>query len=279
MRYGSLFTGIGGMDLGLDRAGMECAWQVEVDPFCRKVLTKHWPDVPKLEDVRDVGKHNLEPVDLIAGGFPCQPISHNGRGRAQGDDRWLWPELARIIDEIRPSFALLENVSAITGRGLGDVLGDLASLGYDAEWVCLRASDFGAPHRRERFFAVAYPQRFGREEGPRVFGSISPEDLRVPTEWRGVPHRNADGRVRLTPQSEVFRVGDGFPTELDLSRLKGLGNAVVPQVAEWIGRRIMEADALFQPPNCPSNRPILGPAKGDKAVSPCPPSAPPRNRT
>ncbi len=240
MTFGSLFAGIGGMDLGLERAGMECRWQVEIDPFCRKVLTKHWPDVPKYEDVRDVGAE-LESVDLICGGFPCQSISHNGHGLVQDDERWLWPEFARIIGELRPRLVLLENVAAITSRGLGDVLGDLASVRYDTEWVCIRAADVGAPHRRERLFLVAHSQCFGRQAGSGIFRGITTQELCSAFRWGGVPHRNADGRVRLTPQPEVFRVDDGFPSGLDLSRLRALGNAVVPQVAEWIGRRIMEA--------------------------------------
>lgn len=241
MRFGSLFAGIGGIDLGLERAGMKCAWQVEVDPFCRKVLAKHWPDVPRFEDVRDVGAHNLPPVGLVAGGFPCQPISHNGHGLAQDDERWLWPEFARIVRELRPAYVLVENVPAITGRGLGDVLGDLAAVGYDAEWTCLQAADTAAPHRRERLFLVAYPECVGCQEGPRIFGSLATKDIRQPSAWRGIPHRNADGRVRFTPPADVLGVADGTATELDLARLKAVGNSVVPQIAEWIGRQLLEA--------------------------------------
>lgn len=236
---GSLFAGIGGMDLGLERAGFEVRWQVEIDPFCRQVLAKHWPNVARYEDVRDVGAHNLEPVDLIAGGFPCQPISHNGHGLVQDDERWLWPEFARIVRELRPRFLLVENVPAITGRGLSDVLGDLATLRYDAEWTCIRAADAGAPHRRERLFVVAYPERFGRQAGARVLGSIPPQDIRQPSAWSGVPDRNADGRVRLMPHPSMVGVDDGFPTELDLAGLRALGNAVVPQVAEYLGRSLL----------------------------------------
>lgn len=243
MRFGSLFAGIGGIDLGLERAGMTCAWQVEIDPYCRRVLAKHWPRARHPKDVVGAGSHNLERVDVICGGFPCQPISHNGHGLTDQDERWLWPEFARIIREVRPGFVFMENVAALVGRGLHAVLGDLSACGYDAEWMCLRASDFGAPHRRERLFLVAYPECIGRQEGPRVFGGITAEDLCEPSEWGGVPHRNADGRVRLIPRTDVLRVADGFPTELDLNRLRACGNAVVPQVAEWIGRRIVEADA------------------------------------
>jgi site-specific DNA-cytosine methylase len=122
--FGSLFAGIGGMDLGLERAGLTCRWQVEIDPYCRKVLAKHWPDVPKLEDVRDAGAHNLQPVGLIAGGFPCQDISNAGkRAGIDGERSGLWSEYARIIRELRPRYVLVENVSALLARGFERVLG------------------------------------------------------------------------------------------------------------------------------------------------------------
>src|SRR5688572_14262480 len=131
MRFGSLFAGIGGIDLGLERAGMKCAWQVELDPFCRRVLAKHWPDVARYEDVREVGAHNLEPVDLIAGGFPCQDISNAGkRAGIDGERSGLWSEYARIVRELRPRYVLVENVTALLGRGIGRVLGDLAALDF-----------------------------------------------------------------------------------------------------------------------------------------------------
>src|SRR3990167_8576773 len=101
MKFGSLFSGIGGLDLGLERSGMECAWQVEIDEYCTKVLTKHWPKVPKFRDIRDCGQHNLDTVDLICGGVPCQPFSLAGTRQAQADPRWLWPEFARVVDELR----------------------------------------------------------------------------------------------------------------------------------------------------------------------------------
>ena len=157
LRYGSLFAGIGGLDLGLDRAGMKCAWQVEINPFCQKVLSKHWPEVPKYEDVREVGSHNLAPVDLICGGFPCQDISYAGKGAGiEGKRSGLWKEFFRVICKLRPRFVLVENVPALLSRGLGVVLGDLAMCGYDAEWSRLSACSLGAPHMRQRVFIVAY---------------------------------------------------------------------------------------------------------------------------
>lgn len=225
MRFGSLFAGIGGFDLGLERAGMECAWQVEIDPFCRKVLTKHWPDVPKYEDVRDVGAHNLAPVDLICGGFPCPVVSQAARGRNVGE--WLWPDFRRIISCLRPSFVLLENVPGLryADRGFGDVLGDLAQVGYNSTWCEFPAAFFGAPHKRARLWLVAYPHGHRK---PDVFihakAQIVSEHGEVVRRWPNPP--------------AGLRVDDGLPDRVDRNR--ALGNAVVPQVAEWIGRRIME---------------------------------------
>jgi len=154
---GSLFSGIGGFDLGLERAGFEIRWQVEIDPYCLRVLERHWPDVKRYGDIREVDPHELERVTLLAGGFPCQPVSVAGKRLGQDDPRWLWPEFARFVRALRPSFVLVENVPGLLIRGMGDVLGDLAACGYDAEWQVLPDGAFGAPHLRERVFLVAYP--------------------------------------------------------------------------------------------------------------------------
>ena len=154
--FGSLFAGIGGIDLGLERAGWKCRWQVEWDAYCQHVLAHHWPDVPRYGDITAVDWSAVEQVDLIAGGFPCQPISDAGLRLAQADERWLWPEFARAVRALRPKLVLVENVAALLGRGLGDVLGDLSALGYDAEWDCLPAYTVGAPHERDRLWLVAY---------------------------------------------------------------------------------------------------------------------------
>ena len=157
MRFGELFAGIGGFSLGLERAGMKCAWQVEIDPYARAVLNKHWPDVPKHDDVRTFPPTHTQDfsVDLICGGFPCQDISYAGKGAGLAGARsGLWHEFARIIGEIRPKYVLVENVAALLTRGMGEVLGTLASLGYDAEWHVISASAVGAPHRRERVWII-----------------------------------------------------------------------------------------------------------------------------
>lgn len=237
------------MDLGLERAGMTCRWQVEIDPFCQKVLAKHWPSVPKYGDIREVTGAELERVDCIAGGFPCQPVSDAGLKLAQEDERWLWPEFVRILRMVRPPCVLVENVPGLLGRGLGNVLGDFSEIGYDAEWKCVSAAELSAPHLRDRLWIVAYPAG-GRVEGERVsakrkvqmanayrFGSGMANSNSKPLVWTTEPRRE------LHPwavEPGMGRVVNGVPDRVD--RLKGLGNAVVPQVAEWIGRRIMEAN-------------------------------------
>ena len=259
MNVGSLFSGIGGIDLGLERAGMHIAWQCEVDPWCQRVLAKHWPDVPRYHDVRLMPADDIAPVDVIAAGFPCQPVSLAGYGRAQSDERWLWPEVARLVRLLRPRFALLENVPGLLVRGMGDVLGDLAASGYDAEWDCIPASAVGAPHRRDRVWILAYADqerrcRRGADERPEgadealQSSGCSPARQRVDQDadsssvlarrirW-GVSE--ADRSEWWAVEPDVGRVAHGVPDRLD--RLAGLGNSVVPQVVECIGRRMMEA--------------------------------------
>lgn len=162
LTVGSLFTGIGGIDLGCERAGMQVAWQVEIDPWCSRVLEKHWPNVARYGDVKGVGSHNLAPVDVIAGGFPCQDISIAGRGGGLAGERsGLWFEMHRIVRELRPRFVLVENVSALTSRGIDRVVADLAEIGYDAEWHCVSAGAVGAPHQRLRLWIVAWQRGSG----------------------------------------------------------------------------------------------------------------------
>lgn len=317
LTYGSLFSGIGGIDLGLDRAGMRCAWQVEIDEYATKVLAKHWPHVTRFRDVRDCGAHNLAPVDLIAGGFPCQDISSAGkRAGIAGERSGLWSEFARLLRELRPRYACIENVAAllyplkrdgyIEPAPISRILSDLAACGYDAEWQVLPASAFGAPHIRERAFIVAYlphatgdrchgrqyqPQPgqcectpFARENGngQQVADSYLRQcegGTQLQVRWQQIPgernvwtdagrccehvaHANRQGlavrqvfghhaRTQLTAferdgstgagqwavEPGICRVADGIPHRV--GRLRGLGNAVVPQVAEYIGRCIL----------------------------------------
>jgi DNA (cytosine-5)-methyltransferase 1 len=158
MTYGSLFTGIGGLDLGMDRAGWQCRWQVENDPYCTKVLEKHWPDVKRYGDIRAVTGDELEPVDLICGGFPCQDLSQAGkRAGIEGTRSGLWFEFARLVGRLRPRYVLIENVPGLlVSDAMRRVVGELARLGYVGCWRSLRASEFGASHLRKRVFIVAY---------------------------------------------------------------------------------------------------------------------------
>src|SRR5438270_5688184 len=176
LTVGSLFSGIGGLDLGLERAGMSVAWQVENDPFCAAVLEKHWPGVKRYGDIREIRWEEVESVDLVCGGFPCQPVSLAGRRLGTTDDRWLWPEFARCVRTVRPRYVLVENVPGLLVRGMGDVLGDLAACGYDAEWDCLPAAAVGAPHLRYRVFIVAYTAGTQRDAGTEISGELLGDD-------------------------------------------------------------------------------------------------------
>lgn len=250
LTFGSLFAGIGGLDLGLERAGMVCKWQVEIDPYATRVLENHWPNVQRFGDVKLCGSHNLKPVDLICGGFPCQDISNasaasSGRQGLEGTRSGLWNEMHRIVNELRPRFIIVENVSALTFRGLDRVLADLSESGYDAEWDCVPASFFGAPHRRERLFLVAYPNQVGSKNGAHSTVASSRSQ-----EWKSTQHieggqqwkswaiaasQAVDGEISA---SDFCGMDDGLSKELDA--IGSYGNAVVPQIAEWIGRRILE---------------------------------------
>jgi DNA (cytosine-5)-methyltransferase 1 len=246
MKFGSLFAGIGGIDLGLERAGMQCAWQVEINDLCRRVLSAHWPNVPKHKDIKDVGQQNLEPVDLVCGGFPCQPVSQAGNRQAQDDPRWLWPEFYRVVCELRPEWVLLENVTGILKRGLTDVLGDFAEIGYDAEWQTISASAFGAPHLRQRVFIVAYPHQERWNNQAQIFNrAIDQAAFQSNSRWGTVHYKRGISSVlRPFPDADFLRVDNGFPSELDKARVAMCGNAVVPVIIEWIGQRILEVSLL-----------------------------------
>jgi DNA (cytosine-5)-methyltransferase 1 len=241
LTYLSLFSGIGGLDLGLDRAGMTCVGQVELDPFCRTVLTRHWPEVPKHDDVRtapDWWRAGPRPaVRLVAGGYPCQPFSKGGRRRGMADERWGWPWFRTVVRTVRPQYVLVENVAALLddADAFGWMLGDLAADGFDADWTVLSACAVGAPHVRERLFLVAYP---AGGDGPAWLGPGHGRSLEsidgCPSPWL----HPVDGLMAAERGSG--RVADGIPDPLEPARVQALGNAVVPQVAEHIGRLILD---------------------------------------
>lgn len=260
MKFISLFAGVGGLDLGLERAGFECVAQVEIDDFCQKVLTKHWANVPKFKDVRDVGKANLPTAELICGGFPCQDVSLAGeRAGLEGKRSTLWSEFYRIVCEIQPRWIVIENVPGLLSSDNGEfftkILRELSQSGYDVEWQVIPAAFVGAPHIRERVFIVGYssgrewevsniPQvfrveRFGRNKTERGEGGYMPSmgqasNSGLEREWKN-----------WSDKPEFKRVVDGVPFGMD--RLRSLGNAVCPQVAEFVGLCIQKAETRLTP--------------------------------
>lgn len=277
--FGSLFAGIGGLDLGLERCGWRCAWQVEISPWCRSVLARHWPDVPRLEDVRHVGRSNLAPVRAIVGGFPCQDVSGAGSGGGieHGARSGLWREFARVIGELRPEIVVVENVAALLrwDRGGHRVISDLAACGYDAEWDVVSAAALGAPHLRERVWIVGWDasrvrvpdahsldvrkQRERQREQRRESGASEPAHdgtqgrmARLFTTDRAADSR--EHHVRYTwPESEVGRTADGLPARMDAKPWeRGTPRACRPQTED--------AEALTALGNavCPANAEHVG---------------------
>lgn len=235
LTFGSLFAGIGGFDLGFERAGMVCQWQVEIDKYANRILEKHWPNVHREADVRECGGHNLERVDVICGGFPCQDISSSGLRRGLvGERSGLFFDAVRIIRELRPRVVVMENVADIIHRGIDRVLGELAEIGYDSEWHCIPAAYFGSPQGRDRMWIIAYPDCERCEASEELYCSRP-----IISRWP-----NLDGLVMAQYRAghvapRKCRVADGVSRGVD--RVRCLGNAVVPQLAEWIGRQIVEA--------------------------------------
>jgi DNA (cytosine-5)-methyltransferase 1 len=275
-----LFSGIGGFSLGLERSGaFETVAFCEIEPFCRKVLKKHWPEVPQYGDIRGLSASQLEldgiRVDAICGGFPCQDISFAGKGAGLAGERsGLWFEFARLIGEIRPRYVIVENVSALLVRGLDVVLGTLAEIGYDAEWHCIPAYHVGAHHERDRVWIVAYPTARGSIEAgkdskrpkKRSGGSGSILANAASSKARSAKPGQCDctsqeewpffvpslgGRDSLVgagdwnTEPSVRRVADGVSANVD--RVSALGNAVVPQIPELIGRAILEYELSLKP--------------------------------
>ena len=233
LTFGSLFTGIGGLDLGLERAGMRCLWQSEIDPYACRILNKHWPDTPNLGDIRDINWEHTPRPDLICGGYPCQPFSTAGQRHGTLDPRHLWPMFADAIRTLRPRYALMENVTGHLSLGFGSVLADLAQIGYDTEWDCIPAAAVGAPHRRDRVFIIATSTDVAHttsasSQRERTPGRITPQH----TKFDMASHRRT-----WQPEPGMGRVAHGIPHRLD--RLRTLGNAVVPQVAQHIAQHII----------------------------------------
>lgn len=240
MTVGSLFSGIGGLELGLERAGLgPVMWQAERDPYCLAVLRRHWPDARRFSDVREVGSGAAR-VDVVCGGFPCQPVSLAGRRLAQADERWLWPEFARVIRAVEPKVVVIENVPGLRTAGLRDVLADLADLGFDAEWTCVAAGEdprrthgwphAGAPHERRRIFLVAtHPDRVEVRGEQGWFGRACWEGASVSRDARASRAlANASGvAVRERPDEARRWVSD--------AAWSGGGEDVIRSAADSVG--------------------------------------------
>ena len=272
---GSLFSGIGGFELGADWAfkkaqiSHKVLFQVEQNKYCRGILNKHWPDAIIHDDVKLVGKHNLPKVDILMGGFPCQDISLAGKqkGIKHGKKSILWYEMLRIIGELRPSIVVLENVPAILSLGGASVIAELASIGYDSRWTIISAQEFGAPHIRKRWFCIATntnsdsqsisaeyekasrlqkPSRSDSSDSPSTRSqrhsertkSLEKERLFIRRSCQNSRRNIANAWEKFPSQSPLCSRDDGIPDRL--ARLKALGNAIVPQCSEYIFSEIIK---------------------------------------
>ena len=247
MKHASLFSGIGGFDLAAYWMGWENVFQVEIDSFCRKVLAKNFPNTIRHEDIKEFnGQQYRGTIDVLSGGFPCQPFSVAGKRAGKEDDRYLWEEMLRVIREVQPTFVVGENVPGIIGMALDHVLADLENQGYTTETFIVPACAKNAWHRRDRVWLVAYSNSIGSIESGKELKS---EQFNKNEPERGIFTNTNDTRCEkqrdaITARTELFapqcsswwqaepsvgRVVDGLPNRVD--RLKGLGNAIVPQIA------------------------------------------------
>jgi len=221
-----LFSGIGGFSLGLERSGgFETVAFCEIEPYCRKVLARHWPEVPCYDDIRTLTADTLQrdgiTVDAICGGFPCQPFSTASHGRKTATD--LWPAMLRVVDDIGPKYVIGENVSE---KAISIAASDLRSRGYRTNYRCISANDCGADHQRDRWWIVAHSH-----DESEFYGTFNAEMAFLPKLCKGL--------WGAANYARTIGVSDGLPSRVD--RLRALGNAVVPQIPEIIGRAIMEA--------------------------------------
>jgi len=247
VKIGSLFAGIGGFELGLERSwgNAETIWQVEREEFCQRILSKHWPKSTIYNDVRDINKNNVEPVDVLIGGFPCQSISLAGKmeGLENENKSGLWWEMWRIISDLRPRVIIMENVANIIRLGGVDVIGSLTQIGYDCEWTVISARQFGAPHLRERWFCIAYSNETRFQRQSQYSHQLETPFINERGDSDGHGSDNGRGYWKTTPYPSPFcRVDDGLPNRV--ARLKALGNAIVPQCSQWVGDQILKSGLL-----------------------------------
>ncbi len=269
IRVGSLFSGIGGMEIGLSKSipNIRPMWFCEQDKFAQSILSKHWASVPIYDDVRNINKSNVESIDILTGGFPCQDISIQGnkKGVNHGKKSGLWWEMLRIIGDLRPRIVIMENVANILRLGGTDVVGSLAKIGYSVEWEIVSARQFGAPHLRKRWFGVAYPTDADRAiigkrteipvemaTGRRIEHGVGFRCQGLSTFWNN--KRPSDFK-KIGFESSICRMDDGISPELDKTeqrkfkkihneRLKTLGNAIVPACSEYVGRCIVQSGLI-----------------------------------
>ena len=221
MRGLSLFSGIGGLDIAAEWAGMKTVAFCERDKFCQSVLSQKWPSTRIFDDVKTIDTTQLPGIDIVFGGYPCQPFSQAGRKRAEADERHLWPAMRRIVQELRPTWVVGENVKGHIARGLDGVIDDLEADGYAWRAFCIPAISVAAHHFRERVFVVAHAKRL------RGLSQIECQEAHQAHARR--PASGTGGSVGWETEPAVGRVADGVPGQLD--RLRALGNAVVPRQA------------------------------------------------
>ena len=254
MRVLDLFSGIGGFSLGLHWAGMRTVAFCERDPWCRRILARHWPGVPLYDDVCRLTAERLRAdgvnaPDLVCGGFPCQDVSAAGNGGGlDGAHSGLWHEMERLVAELRPGWVVAENSPALRVRGADRVCAGLEALGYACWPLVVGAAHAGAPHLRERVFVVAHGHATGNL-GHRGAGTVVAHAAgarlaeREPEPASPAPCLLASRPGRWPPPPRIRRVADGVPRGMDrrVDRVRALGNAVVPQVAEMVGRAVLHA--------------------------------------
>lgn len=250
MNHLSLFSGIGGIDLAAHWSGMQTVAFVEKNKFCQQVLAKHWPNVPIFDDVKTLTKDDIsESIDIISGGFPCQPFSVAGKQLGGEDDRYLWPEFARLIEEFRPSWIVGENVVGIIELALDYVLADLERIGYSSRTFVIPACAVGAKHERQRVFIVGFNpdrsyanrKRNVRKQSYDIEKRKGKENIQERHQWQHELGAVNDAQ-KFTTYAGAMRELHGIPQRMD--RLKSLGNAVVPQQIYPIMKAIMEVEAM-----------------------------------
>ncbi len=253
--HSSLFSGIGGFDLAAEWCGWDNIFQVEIDKFCQKVLTKNFPNVKRYGDIKEFdGTKYTGTIDVISGGFPCQPFSIAGKRKGKEDDRYIWDEMLRVISEIKPKIVVCENVTGIISLELDKVLSDLEAQDYSTETFIIPACAVNAPHKRERIWIISYSNKERlqyrnffkskeiqnikkRIQNNRKINRLGGEWITSNTNDTSTNYKIQTGRnmssgeiwKKGTAESCVCGVDDGLPNRVD--RIKGLGNAIVPQIA------------------------------------------------